>query len=225
MKRSKPRSLTGQLVDAIRQDILNGIYPPDSQLRQETLAEQYGVSRIPVREALLQLENEGLVSITPHRGTTVTPLSLIEIDDVFSLRELLEIRLYRASAPQLSESALDNAFGINERYREAIARNERAQLGILNAELHLALYGEAQQPRTQQIVAALLQTSERYTRIQLNSKAALQQSLTEHDALLAMTRARDFAQGEALLLQHLQQVRYALERVLRQEMPVHSADQ
>ena len=176
----KPLSLTEQLVGSIRQDILDGTYPPDTQLRQDALADKYGVSRIPVREALLQLEAESLVDIIPRKGAMVTALSLEEVDDVFELRILLEPRLYRASAPLLDNAALDAAAAVNERYRDAIMQDERAQLGPLNAELHMALYTQASMPKTQQIVAALLQTSERYTRIQLSTEAALQQSLVEH---------------------------------------------
>lgn len=64
----KALSLSEQLVDSIRQDILDGVYPPDSLLRQDALADKHGVSRIPVREALLQLESEGLVTVTPAAG-------------------------------------------------------------------------------------------------------------------------------------------------------------
>ena len=82
----KPVPLTQQLVDSIREDILSGHYEPHSNLRQDALAEKYGVSRIPVREALLQLEGEGLVSIQPRRVAIVTPNSQLEVHDVFALR-------------------------------------------------------------------------------------------------------------------------------------------
>lgn len=214
MKLQKPLSLTEQLVESIREDILNGLYPPDSQLRQDALAEKHGVSRIPVREALLQLEGEGLVSIVPRRGAMVTGLSLAEVDDVFALRTLLETRLYRASAPCLDAAAINAAIAINTRYRKAIEDGERSRLGILNAELHMALYVRADMPKTQQIVASLLQISERYTRIQLSTEAALQQSLIEHEALLALTRRGAFAEGEAQLVAHLQQVWQGLLQVI-----------
>ncbi|UOO82481.1 GntR family transcriptional regulator [Uruburuella testudinis] len=210
----KPLSLTEQLVDSIRQDILDGIYPPDTQLRQDALADKHGVSRIPVREALLQLEAEGLVSIVPRKGAVVTGLSLQEVNDVFELRILLEPRLYRVSAPQLNSAAIDVAAEVNRRYRHAIEHNERAQLGPLNAELHMALYAEAALPKTQQIVAALLQTSERYTRLQLSTESALQQSLVEHEALIDLTRAGRFEQAEVLLTGHLNHVWQGLHQVL-----------
>ncbi len=208
--------MSEQLLDSIRQDILDGIYPPDSLLRQDALAEKHGVSRIPVREALFQLESEGLVTITPRRGATVTPLSQAEIDDVFALRSLLEPRLYTASAPLLDEAALQCATEANGRYRDAIRQQQRARLGVLNAEFHMSLYRHADMPKTRQIVASLLQTSERYTRIQLGTEAALQQSLVEHDELLHLTRTGQFEQARSLLIEHLDHVRQELKQMLGQ---------
>lgn len=213
----KALSLSEQLVDSIRQDILDGVYPPASLLRQDALADKHGVSRIPVREALLQLESEGLVTVRPRRGAIVTPLSQAEIDDVFELRSLLEPRLYRLSAPKLDSADVHQAVQVNERYRQAIEQGHYHQLGPLNAEFHLALYARADLPRTSQIVTSLLQTSERYTRIQLSTPEALATSLVEHAELLQLTQARQFKKAEALLLVHLNHVWQGLTAVLGQQ--------
>ena len=218
----KPVPLTQQLVDSIREDILSGHYEPHSNLRQDALAEKYGVSRIPVREALLQLEGEGLVSIQPRRGAIVTPLSLLEVDDVFALRLLSEIRLYHASAPKLDAAAIEMASEANQRYRDAIANQQHAVLGAINAELHMALYREAPLPTTRQIVAALLQTSQRYTRIQLRTDAALQQSLAEHDQLLQLTRDGNYHAAEALLDEHIRHVWHSLREMISAQSHLHT---
>lgn len=202
----KPISLGEQLVDNIRQDILNGVYQEDSPLRQDALASKYGVSRIPVREALLQLEAEGLVTVIPRKGAVVTPLSRTEVDDVLALRLLLEPRLYRASAPHLNKDAIKAAHEALASYRAAIQAQERARYGILNVALHQALYVEANMPRTSQIVANLLQTSERYTRVQLSTNTAMQTSVGEHEQLLALTESGQYEEAETLLKAHIQHV-------------------
>src|SRR5262245_53683636 len=74
----KHRTLSAAIVDQLRQSIVDGTYPAGSQLRQDALGETYGVSRIPVREALFQLEAEGLVRIVPQKGAIVSELSLDE---------------------------------------------------------------------------------------------------------------------------------------------------
>lgn len=212
----KPLSLTEHLIQSIRQDILNGEYPPDSPLRQDALAIKYDVSRIPVREALLQLEAEGLVTIIPRKGAIVTPLSMTEIDDIFSLRLLLEVRLYKESAPKLSTSDLENAIDLNHQYQQAIEQKERNLLGILNANLHMALYVKANMPKTQQILFSLLQTSERYTRIQLHTESALTESINEHAELLTLTKNGQFEKGAKLLTSHIETVWRGLIKVLKE---------
>lgn len=218
----KPLSLTEHLIQNIRQDILNGEYPPDSPLRQDALATKYDVSRIPVREALLQLEAEGLVTIIPRKGAIVTPLSMTEIDDIFSLRSLLEVRLYKESAPKLSATDLENAINLNHQYQQAIEQKEHNLLGVLNAKLHMALYVKANMPKTQQILFSLLQTSERYTRIQLHTETALAQSIKEHAELLTLTEKGKFEEGAKLLTSHITTVWNDLIKILRDSISLTS---
>src|SRR5678810_63542 len=91
----KRQTLTGMTADAIRERILRGRYPEGSPLRQDAIGAELGVSRIPVREALRQLEAEGLVTFNPHRGAIVSSLSLEEIGELFELRAEIECDLLR----------------------------------------------------------------------------------------------------------------------------------
>src|SRR3954452_24316566 len=95
------QTLTGMTADAIRERILLGHYPEGEPLRQDALGAELGVSRIPVREALRQLEAEGLVTYSPHRGAVVSHLSLKEIRELFELRALIEADLTRRSVPRM----------------------------------------------------------------------------------------------------------------------------
>ena len=210
----KHRTLSGALLEAMRQAILSGRYSGGQQLRQDALAEEFGVSRIPIREVLLQLEAEGLVTIQPRRGAVVVPLSPEEIEDVFELRQILESRLYLRAAPLLTGSDLDRLEAVQARYVAAIAARDVARFGELNAELHMALYARAGLPRSHQVVAGLLATSERYTRMQLSTPEAMARAVREHEELIALTRARDFAAGNRLLIAHIGAVREDLARAL-----------
>lgn len=213
----KHRTLSGALLEEIRQSILSGHYSAGSQLRQDALAETYGVSRIPIREALFHLEAEGLVRIVPQKGAVVSELSQAEIDDVFELRALLEPRLFRRSAPLLSAADFEQLEQIQTTYVAAIRGGEINQYGKLNAQLHVALYQRANLPRTQQIVASLLQTSDRYTRVQLSSIDAMNRAMEEHAELICLSRAGDFEAAAKLLEAHLVAVRTdLLARIKRQ---------
>lgn len=213
-RRITHRTLSALIVDQLRQSILAGVHVAGAQLRQDALAETYNVSRIPVREALFQLEAEGLVRISPHKGAVVSELSREEINDVFDLRAILEPRLLAHSLPLLDPSDLDHLEGIQTRFRNSIATRNIREWGEINAEFHLALYSRAPQPRTLAIVASLLQTSDRYTRLQLSSTAAMDTAEKEHAEMIALCRARKCEEARGFLAQHIETVRYGLLSVI-----------
>jgi DNA-binding GntR family transcriptional regulator len=215
----KHRTLSAAIAEQLRQAILAGTHPAGSQLRQDAVAETYGVSRIPVREALFQLEAEGLVRIVPHKGAIVSELSLDEVNDVFDLRCILEPRLLADSLPRFEAEDFTRLDAIQAQFVDAIARKDVSRWGVLNADLHMALYARARQPRTQAIVAALLQTSDRYTRVQLSHTEAMGIAEREHAELIALCRAGETEAAGRFLARHIEAVRKDLLRVLGRPAP------
>ena len=100
-------SLGGRVFQKIREDILSGKYQEHDELREAALGKELGVSRTPVREALRQLELEGLVTIIPNRGAYVTGISQKDIWDIYSLRSLLEGMCARWAVEHITEEQLD----------------------------------------------------------------------------------------------------------------------
>lgn len=212
----KHRTLSAAIAERLRQEILSGMHPSGAQLRQDALATAYEVSRIPVREALFQLEAEGLVRIVPHKGAVVTTLSLEEVNDVFDLRVLLEPRLFRTSIPALTKADFTRIDEIQMAFSAAIRARDTRQWGTLNAEFHLALYAGANLPRTLATVTGLLQTSDRYTRVQLSTPAAMKRAEREHAQLVVLCRKRDVDAACTLLVRHIESVRTDLVDLLAQ---------
>ena len=93
-----------RIADALRRDILDGVLAPGTRVRQERLAEEYGASRVPVREAIRVLEGEGLVTVVANTGAWVSRLSLAECDELYRVRERIEPLLIRMSIPGLDEA-------------------------------------------------------------------------------------------------------------------------
>jgi len=211
------RTLSAAIVEQLRRDILDGTYAAGEQLRQDALAATFQVSRIPVREALFQLEAEGLVRIEPHKGAIVSAFSLEEIDDVFDLRLLLEPRLLAQSAPLLTAADFAELRALDDAFHGAIAAQDVAQWGQLNARYHLALYRHARQPRTLAIVTSLLQTSDRFTRLQMNAAPALARAQTEHRKLLRLCQGGKVPQACDYLVAHIDKVRQDLHALLRRQ--------
>ncbi len=198
------RTMALAAADELRRRILSGEFPEGFQLKQDALAEDFGMSRIPIREALVQLESEGFVRILPHRGAQVSELSQAEIRELFELRALLEPRLLRLSAPRLTEqdyAALDR---INAEYRAEIQAMNPGRWGELNTKLHLHLMSRAEQPRTLAIVAALLQNTDRYTRLQLSlTGSGRTRAEKEHASMVRFCRAGDVTAACKLLTEHI----------------------
>ena len=211
----KHRTLSSAIAERLRQEILNGSHASGAQLRQDALAGTYGVSRIPVREALFQLEAEGLVQIVPHKGAIVTTLSAEEINDVFDLRLLLEPRLFRQSIPALVDEDFQRLDEVQLKFAQAIRARDLPAWGSLNAELHAALYSRAKLPQTASIVTGLLQKSDRYTRVQLSSPAAMKRAEREHAELVTLCRNRQVDAACELLTRHIDSVRSDLLRLLK----------
>ncbi|HEV7339554.1 MAG TPA: GntR family transcriptional regulator [Bosea sp. (in: a-proteobacteria)] len=210
----KHRTLSSAIVDQLRQAILDGTYPAGSQLRQDALAQAYAVSRIPVREALFQLEAEGFVKIVPHKGAIVSGLSLDEINDVFELRKLLEPRLLASSIPAMTAADFEAVAGMEAAFEAAMSAGDISRWGLLNADFRMALYARATQPRTLSIVSGLLQTSDRYTRLQLQRGSSIERAQAEHNELIQLCRGGELGEAERLLVDHIELVRRDLVEFL-----------
>lgn len=192
--------------DELRRRILDGLYASGMPLRQDALAEEFGISRIPVREALLQLESEGLVRILPHRGAIVSELSVGEVEEIFELRALLEPRLLRQSAPKLTESDFAALRAMVAEFEQALRTGPVGRWGELNTAFHLRLYGAADRPRTLGLVSTLLREADRHTRLQLTYTDGRARAEQEHTELLNLCEAGRYRDACALLRAHIDNV-------------------
>ena len=190
--------------DELRRRILEGELAEGFQLRQDALAAEFGISRIPLREAFVQLESEGLVQILPHKGAIVSELSLADIEELFELRALLEPMLLQKSVPQLTPEDFAELDRILAEYSEELHANSPARWGELNTQLHQLLMSRANQPKTSSIVNALLLQTDRYTRLQLSlSRQSAAQAEEEHAELVDLCRKGDARGASTLLKRHI----------------------
>lgn len=205
-----------QAADAIRRRIIAGELPEGFQLRQDALAAELGISRIPVREALVQLEGEGLVRIVPHKGAVVSEMSIEEINELFMLRGLLEPLLLKKSVPRLTAADFAQLDAVLAEYQQALHAQHPARWGELNTQVHHLLLSRADQPRTSAIVATLLQQTDRYTRLQLSlSAASCVRAEQEHEELVRLCRSGEVRAAASLLKRHIEHARTELEQFIR----------
>jgi DNA-binding GntR family transcriptional regulator len=211
------RQTTVTLVaDELRRRIMSGALAEGQQLRQEALAADLGVSRIPIREALRQLEAEGFVAIASHRGAVVSKLSLDEIAELFELRIRLETWLLELAIPQMSKEDLARA----EAALETMISNRKIEnWGELNWDFHAALYAPASRPATLRILRRINENTDRYIRLQISLTSGQLKAHREHKQLLQLCRAGNVARAVAELEQHIIDVRDGLIAQLKEAVP------
>jgi len=156
------QSMTSQLIVRFRDRILSGAYAPGSALRQDSLAAEFGTSKIPVREALVQLQSEGLVDIYPNRGFQVRPLASAELDEVFRLRLQIEPGAVACGAKLAGAADHAAARAALARLTEATAAGEFGSSGQLNRAFHLLLIVPRLQPVAAEILSRLHTLAQRY---------------------------------------------------------------
>ncbi|HEY3469712.1 MAG TPA: GntR family transcriptional regulator [Amycolatopsis sp.] len=185
---ARRRGLADEVADRIRDAIFDGAYPPGSALREVELASALGVSRGPVREALLKLEREGLVRGEWHRGTTVTELSDVDVAELDSLRAALEQLAVALVVERASDLAEIDA---------VVARMERAadehEMVRCDLDFHDAVYAAAGHRRLREAWAAIRSQVHLFllTRIGVESEGYLAGIPAEHRQLADALRARD----------------------------------
>jgi DNA-binding GntR family transcriptional regulator len=211
------QTLTAATLEAIRERILSGAYPEGEQLRQDAIAAELGVSRIPVREALRQLEVEGLVTFSPHRGAVVSSLSIAEIEELFELRSLIESDLIHRAVPRLTEEDFQRANEILDAFEVALKRRDVAAWGDLNWQFHSTLYVAAERPLTMAIVENLHHHTNRYSRMQLALTHGESRANEEHRAIVEAARKRNADRAARLLTAHILGAGRSLARFIREQ--------
>ena len=195
------RQSTHELVAAVlREAITTGHLKANQPLPQDEIAAQLQVSHIPVREALRQLQSEGLVTYQPNRGAAVSALSPEEISEIYEIRAILETAAIRRAAPRLTRPELDRAAGILDAAEQA---TDGAAWGAHDVDFHQQIYALHDRPRLDELIGGLLNRVDRYWTLHglmLKHRATFER---EHRAILAALAERNATAAAELLDAHL----------------------
>ncbi|NDZ18323.1 GntR family transcriptional regulator [Variovorax sp. WS11] len=193
---------------ALRDMILTGSLGIGVQLRQEALAKRFGVSRIPVREALKRLQAEGLVQHTPHQGSIVASQSIPELLETLDIRIGLETRALKLAIPLMKASDHKAAREIMARYDASDSPLEWTEL---NLEFHLCLYRPCGRPRLLKMIEEIVRGIGIHLRAQQSYKAGRKSPQSEHREILKACVARDVPLAIELLEKHIEHTQSALQ--------------
>jgi DNA-binding GntR family transcriptional regulator len=211
---TRPPTAQAFVLGALRQAIVAGDLRPGDPLRQDALAERFGVSRVPLREALKTLEGEGQVVYQPHRGYQVARLSLDDLLEVYRIRRLLEAEAARCAVERAGDdvgTALEAAAGDVE---AASAAGDVLAMTEANRRFHFVLVSAAGMPRLERIVRVLWEATDTYRAVYYGDAANRRRVEEEHARIVAAFAARDADRVVQLLDEHRQHAVDALRSVL-----------
>ena len=203
-----------KVYDRLRADILSCAIPPGQEFREGELAEKFGVSKSPIRDALQRLELEGLVEIEPRRGHRVAPISVADADDILGLREVLESGAVRMIAAEASDKALADL----DRLREADTTDLKS-FAIYNREFHQALCEATGNKRLSASAEALMEAYDRLCIVSLSSTGlpkvmSMTEALDDHNAIIDALQARNTAAAVRASARHVKKSRTSVMRGL-----------
>ena len=202
---------SARIAEALRRAILSGEHEPGERIVQEDLAERYGGSRIPVREALRQLETEGLVRLVANTGAWVQSLTLAQCSEVYQTRERLEPLLLRHSAEYLTDDVIQTLHGLAQRMETAEDIEEFLEL---DRQFHFATYQAEGTHVLRDLVTRLWNTTQPYRRAYtgLVDDEHMRIFHDDHHMLVSALRDGDMKLAEQVVAIHIRRTRVNLER-------------
>lgn len=200
MPSAKSSTIVSVISQALAERIVSGVIEPGAKLRQEHVAEEFGASHVPVREAFRRLESQGLVTSEPRRGVRVAGFSLDEVKEVAEMRAALEVLALRHSAPHLTKSILDAAEAATRAGDKAgdVQAWEEA-----NRAFHRIILAPCGMPRLLRAIDDLNMASARFL---FSGWRAEWEAPTDRDhrAITEALRANDIERAAAVLARHIQ---------------------
>lgn len=186
----------------LRRAFSEGQYTAGERLQVAKLANDLGLSLTPVREALFELANDGLIDLQPHRGARVADVPLTDLAELYLVRGVLESTATRLAADRATDEQCDELVSQHERLAEAVAAGERATLRKLSDDFHEMIYDMAQSPLLRRLIRTVWTTAPADTFTVIRDRP--QRSVEDHERILEAIKSRDGDAAEELMRNHIQ---------------------
>lgn len=210
----RPPTAQEAVLAELRRFITAGRLRPGQQVVQDALAAQFGVSRVPLREALKILEGEGQVTYVPHRGYFVTELSLSDLIEVYRIREILEAEAVSIAVPQMTAEDIHRLEEAEHDVQAAADIGDVVAMTSANRRFHFAILDACALPRLVRLIRLLWDATEVYHSLYYNEAHNREMVHSEHQALVAAIRAGDAATALVVLTEHREHAIAALRSML-----------
>lgn len=221
------RTLCDALLLKLREEILNGTLKPGQRLEQTELASRFGISRMPVRDALRRLEAEGLVSVDARRGAVVCSIDLEEMREIYEIREALESLALRLAAPNMTEEDVEDLARLEEQMEDASRRGDMTLWRQLDAGFHHLIFHRCNRQRLLKLITSYWNTTHHFRRAYVAVAGATARGEAMHRQMMEAVRARDAELLGILGAQHTREsvrsITEAHRKTQSSELPAPSA--
>lgn len=205
------------VLEAIRDAIINGTLKPRERLMEIQLAEELGVSRTPIREALRKLELEGFIVMIPRKGAFVADMTFKDIADIFEIRAALEGLAAGLAAERITDEELEKMERHLVEKADAIARGDMERLVEVDTEFHESIYKASRNDRLQGIINNLREQIQRFRATSLAYPGRMKQSLDEHRAIVEAIHARDAALARQVTQEHIENAEQSMIESIKKD--------
>ncbi len=203
-----------QVLREVRNQIASGVLKAGQQVKQDTLATELGVSRVPLREALKVLEGEGQVVYHPHRGYFVADLSVSDLVEVYRIRALLEEEALTVAIPMMTDEDVDFIEEMSNDVRIASVSGDVSAITAANRRFHFAMFECSNMPRLVRIIRTLWDSTDAYRSVYMSSTINLEHMNDEHAQMVAALRQRDVETSIRLQATHRENSVMAVSKVI-----------
>ncbi len=193
------QTLREKILETIREAILKGDLKPGEKVAEPELAERFGISRTPIREAFRQLESEGYLTVVPRKGAIVAALSERDVQEFYAVKSILEGYAAELAAQNLTDKELAKLEAINDRLKKLAAAGDVKTFYKVHHEFHDTFLKAANNSKLYELIVQLGQKFSRLRMASLSVSGRMAISVAEHDKLLEAFRQHDGKAAEALV--------------------------
>jgi DNA-binding GntR family transcriptional regulator len=205
------------VLDSLREAIINGDLKPRERLMEIQLAEELGVSRTPIREALRKLELEGFIVMVPRKGAYVSDISLKDITEVFEIRAALEGLSAALAAERITEEEIETMEKLLAEKYDAIKQNDMKRLIEVDTRFHDGIYNASRNVKLWAIINNLREQIQRFRTASLSYPGRMQQSLSEHRSIVEAIESRDINLSRQVAQEHIENAESSLIAAIKKD--------
>jgi DNA-binding GntR family transcriptional regulator len=197
-----PETMVDAITERLRQAIITGAIRPRERIRVTDLVRKFGVSHIPIREALRQLQSEGFVEISPRRTTIAAGVDLADLANIYDLRRIIEVGIGRRAVSRMTKKDIEAVRQALVSFQAVASDPSSVEFWERHRDFHWALLAPAANPTVRRILDHLWQSSERYVRLFVSTFATMDRVMDLHVELCEACAGRDVTTFQNALTRH-----------------------